>query len=183
MFCVFFRTIEKEFIADQAVQDQDETIEKDNVNDVEEDIVPSSNKKLKVTNSCVDENDKSIANDITEETNENISEKSNSLIEEEMTVEVQDTTIVESEKLPITCDKQLNKVDSIPVVIDKPEIKESVSSVQKIIENESISNEDMDTTEETNRKLETPSEISEANQEENEEEILQLFQDVPKDNN
>ncbi|XP_034189817.2 proline-, glutamic acid- and leucine-rich protein 1 [Osmia lignaria lignaria] len=184
-------TTEKEFIADQPVQDQDETTENDDtVDTVEEDMIPSSNKKLKVTNLRVDEIEKSIANNTTEETNENILEKSNSLIEEEMTVEVQDTTIVESEKLPITCDKPLNKVDSIPVVIDKPEIKESVSSVQKIMENEGISNEDMNTIEETNHNLETPSELTEANKEdlssdkENEEEmLLQLFQDVPKDNN
>ncbi|XP_012138499.1 proline-, glutamic acid- and leucine-rich protein 1 [Megachile rotundata] len=177
-------TIEKEFIADPPVQEHNETIETDTVNTAE-DTEPSSNKKLKVIDSHVEQIDESVVKNVTEdevqveETNENSLEKLNSLTETEMTVEEQEPSIAESE----TCDK----LNDVSPVNDTNETEETVPPVQVTEENESNNTEVMDTTEEPDHNLEV-AEVSKASEEhlpqekeKEEEEILQLFQDVPKD--
>lgn len=120
-----------------------------------------------------------------EERNEDTANTSESIIEKETSVMVQDKDILENEGLAQPSDMVLN--DTTEIVNNETQ---SPSSPHFIKESESILIETTNTLEENCPNLEKDCHVSKADQEhlpienaeEKVEEILQLFQDVPKNN-
>lgn len=153
-----------------------------------EGVEPLPNKKLKVTNSSetVEPRTQNTAEDelhITQ-TNQDIIEKENNTIKKQMTITIQNENIEVEE----VCEKSVNKTTSILVVTDT-EIPQSTSPLNTIKQTDTdICVETIDTTED-NPNSDINSKISDLNKEhlteekeKEEEEILQLFQDIPKKN-
>ncbi|CAD1474384.1 unnamed protein product, partial [Heterotrigona itama] len=181
-------TIQKEFITDEQVVQENNTVENVVSPTVEivanEDVEPLPSKKLKVTNSSetVEPRTQNSTEDklhITR-TNQDI-EKENNTIKKQMTVTIQNKNI-EVE----VCDTPINETTSILVVTDT-EIPQSTSPLDIIKQTDTdICVETIDATED-NPNSDINSKISDLNEqhltqekEKEEEEILQLFQDIPK---
>ncbi|XP_076247122.1 proline-, glutamic acid- and leucine-rich protein 1 [Calliopsis andreniformis] len=202
--------IQKEFVADGSQAEHSETIEDTSVFDTEnvideEDAAPSSNKKLKVTNSNPDE---SIIDSI-ENTSQNIDTESqlertnNNVLETdktpevEMTVSIENKNIVENEEVTQITDKLLDEAtpvlatdDTSKTMNNTVEAPSSPPLLHVNQENEDSQVEKMDVSEETKQNPENNSEVVKAdqkssstqNEKEEEEDMLHLFQDIPKDN-
>lgn len=194
--------IQTEFVVDSQRVDNTETFEDGSLLNVEntiDDTAPTSSKRLKVTDPHFDESIESIVNitDVLnteqntetmlhlEERNEDTANTSESIIEKETSVMVQDKDILENEGLAQPSDMVLN--DTTEIVNNETQ---SPSSPHFIKESESILIETTNTLEENCPNLEKDCHVSKADQEhlpienaeEKVEEILQLFQDVPKNN-
>ncbi|KOC63926.1 Proline-, glutamic acid- and leucine-rich protein 1 [Habropoda laboriosa] len=198
--------IEKEFVADgQSVQERMEATEDVSPVNVEtaidENTEPLPNKRLKVIHSNCNKIDELTTKNITEnescikQTNQDVLKIQDNTLKQQVDVIVQNNNIVESEQVTEICDKSSNESSSASVAINVSETPESTSQYQ----NQSISTsevnegtpvESMDTTQVADNNFEIVSKVPEENQiclssekEKKEEEILQLFQDIPKDNN
>ena len=150
---------------------------------------PLPNKKMKVTNSSetVEPRTQNTTEDKLHITqmNQDIIEKKDNTIKNQMTVTIQNENIEVEE----VCDKSVNETTSILVVTDT-KIPQSTSHLNIIKQTDTdISVETIDTTED-NPNSDINSKISDLNEEhltqekeKEEEEILQLFQDIPKNDN
>lgn len=157
----------------------------------DEGVEPSPNKKLKVTNSHHNETVEPGTENTTEDelhitrTNKDIVNEQDNTIKEQITVTIQNKDIVESEQAAQISDESVNETASMVVVTSDTEIPKSMSSLNVIKQTDGICIENTNTTGDIKRSSENISRISEVNkehfaQEKEEEEILQLFQDVPK---
>ncbi|KAK1132095.1 hypothetical protein K0M31_016232 [Melipona bicolor] len=152
-----------------------------------EDVESLPNKKLKVTNSSetVEPRTQNTAEDKLHITQANRDiEKEDNTIKKQITVTIQNKNI----EVEQVCDKSVNETTSILVVTDT-EIPQSTSPLNIIKQTDTnICVETTDTTED-NPNLDINSKISDLNEEhlqgkeKEEEEILQLFQDIPKNDN
>ncbi|XP_068967263.1 proline-, glutamic acid- and leucine-rich protein 1 [Bombus flavifrons] len=188
-------TIHKEFVTDEQIVQGHSTME--NVLSpfietiADKGVEPSPNKKLKVTNSNHNEIVEPGTENTTEDklhitqTNKDIVKEQDNTIKEQITVTIQNKDIVESEQAVQISDESVNETASMTVVINDTEIPKSMSSLNVIKQTDGICIENTNTIGDIKRSSENISRISEVNkehfaQEKEEEEMLQLFQDVPK---
>ena len=152
-------------------------------------IEPSSNKRLKITNSDKSEIINNIQNKIDivqtnqdplEERDDTVEERDNT-VEERMTITIQNENIIEHKQVVQICKKSANETSvSNEINID---ISDSISSLSIMKQTDNRTDESMDITENIDPSPENnTSEVNQINSEleKGEEEILQLFQDIPK---
>lgn len=163
----------------------------------EVDTAPSSNKKLKTTNSDADKSIENTIKDTSAATNtsQNIEieshlEQAESVLGTEKIVQTHDKDTIVNEGPAQTVDKSPDEVTPVLVAEDTSEsinnTIQSSSSPPRVQENENIQIEKMDTSEETDQSPENNSEMSRDREalpagEEEDEDILLSFQDIPKD--
>lgn len=184
---LFFRIIQKEFVSDdQIVQEHNVIIEDETSSNIEivlnKSIEPSSNKRLKITNSNKNETINNIQNKIDViQTNQDPLEERDDTMEKQMTITIQNENIIENEQVVQICKKSANET-SVSNVINIG-TSDSISSLSIMKQTDNRNDESMDTTENINPNPEnSTSEVNQINSEleKGEEEILQLFQDIPK---
>lgn len=145
-------------------------------------IEPSSNKRLKITNSNKNETINNIQNKIDViQTNQDPLEERDDTMEKQMTITIQNENIIENEQVVQICKKSANET-SVSNVINIG-TSDSISSLSIMKQTDNRNDESMDTTENINPSPEnSTSEVNQINSEleKGEEEILQLFQDIPK---
>ena len=152
-------------------------------------IEPSSNKRLKITNSDKSEIINNIQNKIDivqtnqdplEERDDTVEERDNT-VEERMTITIQNENIIEHKQVVQICKKSANETSvSNEINIDT---SDSISSSNIMKQTDNRTDERMDITENIDPNPENnTSEVNQINSklEKGEEEILQLFQDIPK---
>lgn len=189
-------TIEKEFVTGEQIVQGHSTME--NVLSpvietiADEGVESSPNKKLKITKSQIHSEivESGIENVIKDklhitQTSKDIVEEQDNTIKEQITVTILNKDIVESEQAAQISDESVNKTASMTVVTSDTEIPKSVSSLNVIKQTDGICIGNTNTTGAIKRTSKNISKISEVDkehfaQEEEEEEILQLFQDVLK---
>ena len=159
-------------------------------------IEPSSNKRLKITNSDKSEIINNIQNKIdivqtnqdpleerddTVEERDDTVEKRDNTVEERMTITIQNENIIEHKQVVQICKKSANETSvSNEINIDT---SDSISSLSIMKQTDNRTDERMDITENIDPNPENnTSEVNQINSklEKGEEEILQLFQDIPK---
>ncbi|XP_043791348.1 proline-, glutamic acid- and leucine-rich protein 1-like [Apis laboriosa] len=179
--------IQKEFVSDdQIVQEHNVIIEDGTSSNIEtvlnKSIEPSSNKRLKITNSNKSETISNIQNKIdVVQTNQDPLEERDDTVEKQMTITIQNENIIENEQVVQICKKSANET-SVSNVINIG-TSDSISSLNIMKQTDNRNHESMDTTENINPSPEnSTSEVNQINSEleKGEEEILQLFQDIPK---
>lgn len=175
---LFFRIIQKEFVSDDQIMQEHNIIieERDSSNNetVNKSIEPSSSKRLKITNSNENETTNIQNKEDIVQTDQDSLEERNDIVEEQITTENEHDI----------CKKSANET-SISNVIDIG-TSDSISSLSIMKQTDNRHNESMDTMENVNPSPENnTSEVNQTNSEleKGEEEILQLFQDVPKNYN
>lgn len=174
---LFFRIIQKEFVSDdQIMQEHNIIIEESDSSNNEtvynKSIEPSSSKRLKITNSNENETINIQNKEDIIQTDQDSLEERNDTVEEQITTE--NENIIENEHE--ICKKSAN------------ETSDSISSLSIIKQTDNRQDESMESTIENINPSPENSNTSEVNQmnselEKGEEEILQLFQDVPKNYN
>ncbi|CAK9811036.1 Proline-, glutamic acid- and leucine-rich protein 1 [Anthophora plagiata] len=197
--------IEKEFVADdQNMEEYMETMEDVSPVNVETAIdkntEASENKKLKLKNSNCNKIDELIGENIVEnescieQTDQDLLKMQDNTLKQQTEVTVQNNNTVESEQVTEIPDKSSNESSSAPIALNASETSESMSQYQNqslptLKINEYTEVESMDTTQVADHTLEIVSEVSKENEiclssekTQKEEEILQLFQDIPKNN-
>lgn len=146
-------------------------------------IEPSSNKRLKITNSNKSEIINNIQNKIDiVQTNQDPLEKRDDTEEEQMIVTTQNENVKENEQVLQICKESNANETSMSNVINIG-TSDSISSSSIIKQTDTRNDESMDITENIYPSPEnSTSEVNQINSEleKGEEEILQLFQDIPK---
>ncbi|PBC27525.1 Proline-, glutamic acid- and leucine-rich protein [Apis cerana cerana] len=179
--------IQKEFVSDdQIVQEHNVIIEDGTSSNIETElnksIEPSSNKRLKITNSNKSEIINNIQNKIDiVQTNQDPLEKRDTE-EEQMIVTTQNENVKENEQVLQICKESNANETSMSNVINIG-TSDSISSSSIMKQTDTRNDESMDITENIDPSPEnSTSEVNQINSEleKGEEEILQLFQDIPK---
>ena len=176
--------VQKEFVADSPRIEHTETLEETSPPDIEDSIdtemAPSSNKRVKIINSHPNESTESAVESV-------------SVLNTSQNMEIESHLEQSSECLPKESDSTTKEERcmqdlSEPLPSSSMDLASSASHV--VTQNKDTQVEKLDTLEETNTNLKSNSEMTVADQahlstenEREEEELLQCFQDITKDDN